>query len=110
MLRVGEHVDGLYATNIILGRQKTKVAGLRGGVATDVYNLSWRCRQQLGDNTFMHSGTRRVGDDHIRSAIRLDELGREHLSHIASIEHSIVEAVPLGIGTSVGIYQPRKAL
>lgn len=97
MLCVREHVDGLDAPDAIFGCEECYVAGLGGGVTTDVYDAARLHGKELLDNLFVHSGSGRVGDDDVRASLLLDKLRGEHFGHVASKETGVVDVVGNGV-------------
>ena len=102
VLGVGEHVDGLDASDLIAFAEELQVAGLGGGVAADVDDFAWRRGEELGDHFLVHAGAWGVGDHYVGSAVGGDEVGGEHLRHVAGVEAGVVEAVEAGVGFGVG--------
>ncbi|MPN43278.1 hypothetical protein SDC9_190837 [bioreactor metagenome] len=49
----------------------------------------------------MHTGTGRIGNDHIRSAILVDKILRQHVFHITGKEQRILDAVNISIHLSI---------
>ena len=99
---MGEHVDGLDAPDSVAGCKELEVAGLCGRVAADIDYFARGRGEELLNHLLVHAGTWRIGDHHVGSAVGGDEVGSEHLCHVASIEAGVVEAVEAGVGFGIG--------
>ena len=74
MMRLREHVNGLNGHNSIGCIESLKVTGLRGRIATHI-DYAARVSEKDGVNhVIVHTGTRGVGDDYIRTAVPDNEL------------------------------------
>ena len=101
MWRVGEHVDGLDRGDTIIGVEVVEVAGLGGRIARDVDDAPWGSAEDGFHDVRMHASPRRVGDDHIRTAMLGDEVVGEDILHVTGIEKGVRDAVDLGVHLSI---------
>ena len=94
---VGEHVDRLHGDHLVGGVEVGQVAGLRGGVATDIDDAARACAEDGLHHVGVHAGTWRVGDEHVGSAVQGDELIGEDVFHVSGKEQGVVDAVDAGV-------------
>ena len=97
MMRMREHIYRLHGSNLILGIEQLEIAGLCSRVTAYVHNAARLCKEQHIDYIVMHSGTWRVGNDDIRTAMLVDEILRKDVLHIAGLEQGILDTVDLRI-------------
>ena len=88
-----EHIDRLNVGDTIFSVEQLKVTSLGCRVAAHIDNDLWFGKQDGVDHVFVHTSTRRVGDDDIRTAMLVDEVNGENVLHVASIEERVVDAV-----------------
>ena len=93
MVGVREHVDGLYVCNAIFSVQERQVARLRRRVTAHIDQDFGRGIQDHFYHIFMHAGSWRVDDHHIRSAMSLHKFVGQNILHVAGIEEGIVDAI-----------------
>ena len=98
---VGEHVDGLHSLHTVIGVEQRQVAGLRGGVATDVDDAAGRGVKDDVDHVGVHAGARRVGDDDVGPAMSADEVVGEDLTHVAGVELGVGDAVDAAVDLGI---------
>ena len=96
-----EHVHRLYDCHMIVHVQRLQVAGLGGRITADVDDAPWGCPEDGLHHVGMHAGTWGVGDDDVRTAMLTDEVVRQDILHVTSIEEGVVDAVQLGIDLRV---------
>ena len=101
MLGVGEHIHGLDLGYTVGAVKHGEVARLGGGITTDIYDTLRLGAEDSGDHILVHAGTRRVGDDNIRTAVLLQESVVEHIFHVAGKEQSVRYAVDLGVDLGI---------
>ena len=92
-----KHVNRLHGNYPIGAIKHLKVTGLCGRVATDIYNAVGRSVQNGLHNIWVHTGTRRVGDDDVGPTMFIDKLLIEHIFHITGKEQGVVNVVDLRI-------------
>ena len=91
MMRMWEHIYRLYLLNGILHREQAQVACLCRGVTAHV-NDTFRFRKKNRvDHIVMHTGTRRVCDNNIRTAVLVDEILCQDILHVAGVEQCILD-------------------
>ena len=66
---VWEHVYGLHGGYSVEAVEELEVAGLRSGVAGDVYDSAGAGIEDDVHHIRMHAGTRWVGDDDVGTAV-----------------------------------------
>ena len=74
VVRVGKHIDRLYLPYRVGGIEEVEVSRLRGGVAAHVDDALWTGGEDGLDHILVHACARRVGDDDVRSAVRVDKV------------------------------------
>ena len=74
MGRMGEHINGLHGSHLVLGVEVLQVAGLRGGVAADIDDALRGGPEDSLHHVGVHTGTWGVGDDYVGTTVRLDEV------------------------------------
>ena len=98
---VGEHVNWLYAKDAVLHIEQAEVAGLCGGVTAHVDDALGLGKENGVDDIIVHTGTGRVGNDDIGTAILVDELLIEDVLHVARKEERVVDAVECRVDLGV---------
>ncbi len=101
MLGVGEHVDGLDATDVVGLVEELKVACLGGRVAAYIYYLTRARGEELTNHLLVHAGTRRIGDDDVGTSVEGDKLLGEDFRHVAYEKLGIGYIVDLRVETGV---------
>ena len=97
MLRVREHVHGLYTCYLVLLTEQGEVAGLCGRITAHIHNALRGNVQQLFHYLLVHAGTWWVSDDNVGCAVLFDEISGEHLSHVTGKETGVGDAVQLRV-------------
>ena len=92
-----EHVHWLDFHHLVVNIQQLEVTCLCGWVAADIHDAAWCCKEDGVNHILMHAGTWRVGDDDIRTSMRLDELFVEDVLHVSCIEERVGDAVDFRI-------------
>ena len=93
MRGMGEHVDRLDSGNAVIDVEVMEVAGLCGGVARDVDDSLGGSPEDSLHDVGVHAGTRWIGDDHVRTAMFMDEIVGEDVLHVSSIEKGVGNAI-----------------
>ena len=94
---VGEHIDGLHGHDLILFVEVVQVARLCGGIAGDIDDALGGGAKDGLHHVRVHAGTRRVGDDHVGTAMLSDEVVGEDVLHVTGEEEGVGDAVNLGV-------------
>ena len=102
MVGVREHVYRLNGLHFIFRIEQLQVARLRSRITADVYDAFGFGKQNDIHYILVHSGTGRVGDDYIRTAMLSDEVVGEDVLHVACEKRGVVDAVDLGVESRVG--------
>ena len=93
VVRMREHIHRLNLCYFIFFIQDGKVPGLRGRVATYIYN-SWGIHlQDLPAQFFMHACAWRIGNDHIRFAVLCKKFIIANIYHIAGNKMGMVNII-----------------
>ena len=93
MWRMGEHVDGLYGSDTIVGIHQLQVTGLCGWVAADIDNTFWSCIEDGFHHVRVHTGAWGIGDDDVWATVLGNEVVGQDVLHVASIEEGVLDAV-----------------
>ena len=93
MVRMGEHVHGLYGGNAVSRAEPLDVPRLGGGIATYIDNAVGGGGENRLDHVGVHPGTGRVGDDDFRPAVPFNELRSQDIFHVSCIECRIANAI-----------------
>lgn len=101
MVGVREHVYRLNGLHFIFRIEQLQVARLRSRITADVYDAFGFGKQNDIHYILVHSGTGRVGDDDIGTAVLVDEVLCQHVFHISGKEQCIFNSVNLGIDLGV---------
>src|SRR5688572_26433023 len=96
-----KHVDGLHHGSAVSGAEGFQVAGLRGRVAAYVHNPAGMGGEQGGDDVGVHAGPGRVGDDDVGGSVAAEQLGADHVLHIAGVEGGVGDAVDGGVDAGI---------
>lgn len=97
MMRMREHIYRLYGSYLIFGIEQLKVAGLSSRITADVDDTLGLSKQNHIDYIIVHTCTWRIGNNHIRTSVLVDEILRQDILHITGIEQRIVDTVYLRI-------------
>lgn len=101
MVGVREHVYRLNGLHFIFRIEQLQVARLRSRITADVYDAFGLGKQNDIHYILVHSGTGRVGDDDIGTAVLVDEVLCQHVFHISGKEQCVFNSVNLGIDLGV---------
>ena len=101
MVGVREHVYRLNGLHFIFRIEQLQVARLRSRITADVYDAFGCGKQNDIHYILVHSGTGRVGDDDIGTAVLVDEVLCQHVFHISGKEQCVFNSVNLGIDLGV---------
>ena len=95
--RMGEHIDGLDSGYTVVSVEIVEVTGLCGGVAGDIDDALGSCPEDGLHHIGVHTGTWRVSDDHIGTAMLSNEVISEDVLHVTGIKEGIGDAVDLRV-------------
>ena len=101
MQGVGEEIDGLHAGDRILFSQSLQVACLRGRIATYIHNQRCFHVEYLLHEFIVHTGARRIGDDHIGSSVLIEKSIVTNIDHITGEKFGVFDVVALGIDPGI---------
>ena len=90
MVGVREHVYRLNGLHFIFRIEQLQVARLRSRITADVYDAFGFGKQNDIHYILVHSGTGRVGDDDIGTAVLVDEVLCQHVFHISGKEQCVL--------------------
>ena len=93
VVRVGEHVDGLYRFDAVGAVHERQVARLRGGIAAHVDDPLGGGAQDDVDHGLVDPRARRIEDDDVGAAVGGHERVVEHRLHVAGVEARVADAV-----------------
>ena len=94
---VGEHVDGLYGHDLVVGIEILEIACLGGGVAADVDDAAGSGTEDGLHHVGVHACPWRVGDDDVGTTMTGDEVVGEDVFHVAGVEEGVVDVVQTGV-------------
>ena len=98
---VWEHVDRLHLADLVLHVEQLQVASLCGRIAADIDDALWGSIQDGLHHVGVHACSGWVGDDDIWSSMLCNEVVRQDILHVASIEQRVLNAVHLRVDFGV---------
>ena len=97
MMRMREHIYRLYGHYFIFSIKQLKITCLSSRITTYIYNTLRLGKQNYIYHIVMHTRTRRVGNNYIRTTMFIDKILRQDIFHITGIEQRILNTVYLRV-------------
>ena len=101
MMCMREHIYRLNGNHFIFSIQQRQVACLRCRITTDINNTFGFGKQNRIYYIIVHTCTRRIGNDNIRTTVFINKLLSKNIFHISRIEQCIGNMVYLRIYFSI---------
>ena len=97
MMRMREHVYGLYGGHLVTAIQQLEVSCLRSRITADINDTFRSCEKNHINHIVVHTCPWRIRDDDIRTTMFCNEILSQDILHIAGIKQGIVDTVDCGI-------------